>query len=185
MNFAYIDPVGLLEEILKPPPLDVVETIPCELDERWKKFEKTLGEFKTEFARSQVEFVQKLGALNEKKEEINILKMMTDNVNSSNLKDRLEELIGQYESEEGIDALIQQCGEARGRVEAMKKVLTETQAERYAKFTCFVCMDNLVDLFFDPCGHLICERCWSRTRDKSKCPGCRTALHGAKKMYVM
>jgi len=185
MNFAYIDPVGLLSDILRTPTPDAVAAIPCELDERWTSFEKTLGEFKNEFAKGQVELVQSLGALNEKKEEINILRMMVDNVNSEGLKEKIVEILDNHESEEGINALTQQCGEVRGRVEAQKKVLSDTNVERYAKFTCFVCMDRLVDLFFDPCGHVICDGCWSRTQNKRDCPGCRTRLGGVKKIFSM
>jgi len=185
MNFAYIDPAGLLTELLRAPPPDAVPPVPCELDERWTEFEKALGEFKNEFAKGQVELVQSLSALNEKKEEINVLRMMFDNISSTELKEKLADLIQQYESDEGIDALIQQCGEVRGRVEAQKKVLSDTNVERYAKFTCFVCMDRLVDLFFDPCGHVICDGCWSRTHNKRDCPGCRTRLGGVKKIFSM
>jgi hypothetical protein len=185
MNFAYIDPAGLLSDLLRAPPLDTVAPVPCELDERWKSFEKTLGEFKNEFAKGQVELVQKLSALSEKNEEINLLRMMFDNISSDALKEKLAELIQQYETEEGIDALVQQCGEVRGKIEAQKKVLSETNADRYAKFTCFVCMDRLVDLFFDPCGHVICDGCWSRTQNKRDCPGCRTRLGGIKKIFTM
>ena len=185
MNFAYIDPAGLLSELLRAPPPDAVPPIPCELDERWAAFEKTLGEFKNEFAKGQVELVQSLSALNEKKEEINVLRMMFENISSEDLKEKLADLIQQYESDEGIDALIQQCGEVRGRVEAQKKVLADTNADRYAKFTCFVCMDRHVDLFFDPCGHVICDGCWTRTQNKRDCPGCRTRLSGIKKIFTM
>lgn len=185
MNFAYLDPVSLLGEILRPPVLDGVDALPCELDERWKEFEKTLAEFKNEFAKNQVELVQKLGVMNEKKEEITILRMMSESVISDSLKERLNEMIRQYESEEGLSALVQQCGEVRGRVEEMKKVLTETSADRYAKFTCFVCMDRLVDLFFDPCGHVICETCWARTQNRRDCPGCRTRLGTVRKIFSM
>ena len=185
MNFAYIDPAGLLSELLRAPLPDAVPSIPCELDDRWKSFENTLGEFKNEFAKGQVDLVQSLGALNEKKEEINVLRMMFDNISSEGLKEKLVDLIEQYESDEGVDALIQQCGEVRGRVEAQKKVLLDTNVERYAKFTCFVCMDRLVDLFFDPCGHVICDGCWPRTQNKRDCPGCRTRLGGVKKIFAM
>jgi hypothetical protein len=185
MNFAYIDPAGLLSELLRAPAPDAVPPVPCELDERWSAFEKTLGEFKNEFAKGQVELVQSLSALNEKKEEINVLRMLLDNINSEDLKEKIDNLIQQYESDEGIDALIQQCGEVRGRVEAQKKVLSGTNADRYAQFTCFVCMDRLVDLFFDPCGHVICDGCWSRTQNKRDCPGCRTRLGAVKKIFTM
>jgi len=185
MNFAYIDPAGLLSEILRPQPADTVQAIPCELPDNWKNFEKTLGDFKMELARNQVALVRNLSILSEKQEEIGVLKMMADNVSSPSLKETLANLIDNFESDEGISALTQQCGEIKGVVDAQKRILQETNAERYAKFTCFVCMDRLIDLCFDPCGHVMCEPCWTRTQNKRDCPGCRTRLVGARKIYPM
>ena len=90
-----------------------------------------------------------------------------------------------YESDEGLSALTQQYGKLRGQYDAMIKVLENTQADRYEKFTCFICQDRLVDLFIDPCGHVVCEPCWVRTRDHTKCPGCRVAVAGARKIFSM
>jgi hypothetical protein len=160
-----------------------VEPVPCELDAEWTEFEKVLANFKTKFSLAKTEANVKIHLLREKREELNVLRMMLDNVTSQSLKETLEEVIDKHETEEGIDALSQQCGEALGKVEAMKKVLMDTGAERYAKFTCFVCMDRLVDLFIDPCGHVMCERCWAATRDKSACPGCRQHVHAARKIF--
>jgi len=184
MNFAYLDPRSLLESVLVAPP-EPITPVPCELDHTWKSFEKDLSNFKTKFAQSRRDLSQKSSILAEKKEEINILNMMLDNVSSQKLKDSLVDMIGDYEVESGLSALKQECGEIAGRVEAMKKVLVDTGAERYGKFTCFVCMDRLVDLFVDPCGHVICERCWVSTRDKTVCPGCRTPTQAAKKIFTL
>lgn len=185
MNFAYIDPGGLLSDLLRVHAAETIHAIPCELDESWKTFETRLGDFKMELAKNQVELVRSFTILNEKQEEINVLKMMIDNVSSTKLKDTLNNLVDNLESEEGISALIQQCGEMKGKVEAQKKVLDDTNAERYAKFTCFVCMDRLVDIFFDPCGHVACEPCWARTQNKRDCPGCRVRIQGVKKIFTM
>ena len=159
MNFSYI-----VESLLQPPQVEPIQPIPCELDEKWINFETELGRFKDEFAQARVDMARLTYDLNRKKEEVNILKMMIENINSQGLKDKLDDMIYKYESEEGIVALTQQCREATGKVDAMQKVLMDTNADRYAKFTCFVCMDRLVDLFIEPCGHVICERCWMRTQ---------------------
>lgn len=184
MNFAYIDARSLLESIAGRP-TDQPQPEPCELDEQWIEFEKVLGDFKLKFAQARVEATSTLAELNEKKEEVGVVRMMLENVSSQGLKDTLTEVLDNYETEEGISALSQQCRRAMGRCEAMKKVLMDTGAERYGKFTCFVCMDRLVDLFIDQCGHVICERCWSQTRSKTTCPGCRQAIHGARKIYTI
>ncbi len=184
MNFAYIDAQSIFESLIRPEP-NTVQSIPCDIEEDWVNFEKELGKFKDKYAREQVELAQKVHELNEKLEEVNTLKMVHENVSSPGLKEKIATMIEQQVSEEGIDALTQQCGLAKGRVSAMKKVLKDTNCERYARFTCFVCMDRDIDLFFDPCGHVICEPCWVRTVNKQTCPGCRTRLQGARKIYTM
>ena len=118
-----------------------VQTIPCELGPEWKEFEEELGNFKSEYVKTRAQLTVNLAALNEKREEMSVLRMMIENVNSQDLKEKLENILDKYESDEGIPALTQQCGELQGRLEAMKKVLLDTGAGRYGKFTCFVCMD--------------------------------------------
>lgn len=184
LGYAFLDARSILEGFMKPPQ-DPVQPIPCELGPEWHEFEKVLENFKKKFALARVEAVERISVLNEKKEELNVLRMMLEHVNSQGLKDSLEEVIDKYETEEGLSALSQQCGEALGKIEAMKKVLMDTGAERYGKFTCFVCMDRLVDLCLDPCGHVMCERCWASTRDKTTCPGCRQHLHTARKIFTL
>lgn len=184
MNFAYLDARGLLESVLIAPP-EHITPVPCDLDESWKSFEKELCNFKTKFTQSRRDLSQKSSILSEKKEELNVINMMLDNVSSQTLKDSLVRIIGEYEVDAGLNDLKQECGEIAGRVEAMKKVLIDTGVERYGKFTCFVCMDRLIDLFVDPCGHVICERCWASTRDKTVCPGCRTPTRAAKKIFTL
>jgi len=185
MNFAYLDTRSLLETVMGPPPPEPVQAIPCDLGPKWQEFGDELGKFKSEFTKIRAQLTVNLAALTEKQEEMNVLRMLIDNVNSPNLKEKLEEILSKHESEEGISTLTQQCGELKGKLEAMKKVLMDTGAERYGKFTCFVCMDRLVDLFIEPCGHVICDACWVRTTNKVQCPGCRVRMEGVKKIFTM
>ena len=182
MNFAYIDPRSLLESVFASPP-ERIEGIPWELPENWKAFEAELNNFKTEFLMARTELNRVHSDLSSKREEINCIRIMMDGVNSEGLKERLSSLIDKYESEGGISALTLQCRELTGKVEEMKKVLIDTGCERYGKFTCFVCIDRLVDLFIDPCGHVMCGACWAQTRDKTQCPGCRTLITGPRKIF--
>jgi hypothetical protein len=184
MNFAYLDARSLLESVLTPP-MEPVEPIPCVLDENWEALDKTLTNFKREYSKVRTDLYSKLAELTEKKEEVNVLRMMFENVASDGLKERLVTMIDDYENEQDLEVLKRECAELTGRSQAMKKVLQETDAERYAKFTCFVCMDRLVDLFIEPCGHVICEPCWARTQNKVTCPGCRTRLIGAKRIFTL
>jgi hypothetical protein len=184
MNFAYIDAASIFEQLLQPQQPSLM-TIPWEPDAEWKSFEKELGNFKTKYNATRCETQVKMAELNQKTEEISVLKMMLDHVKSNDLKESLESMIYKHETEEGIPALSQQCGEGLGKLEAMKKILKDTEAERYAKFTCFVCQDRLIDLFIDPCGHVVCDMCWVRTRDKTTCPGCRSQILSGKRIFTL
>lgn len=185
MNFAYLDARSLLETVIGPPPSEPVQAIPCDLGPTWQEFGEELHKFKMEFTKTRAQFTIKFAALTEKQEEMGVLRMMIDNVTSTGLKEKIEDMLSKYESEEGISPLTQQCGELKGKMEAMKKVLMDTGSERYGKFTCFVCMDRLVDLFIEPCGHVICDACWVRTTNKVQCPGCRVRMEGVKKIFTM
>ena len=195
-GFAYIDPSQALLELSlealngfapvpqQTRPLDV-PAVPCELDESWKEFETELGDFKRKFSKEKRDLMTKLNELEELQRSVQISKLIIDTVPSEDLKANLISVIDNYESESGIVALTQQCGEMKGRVEEMAKVLEDTEAERYAKFLCLICQDRLIDLFIDPCGHTVCTTCWMNTRIKRTCPGCRAVIQGVKKIYSM
>jgi hypothetical protein len=162
-----------------------IPTVPCELDESWTTFESELGNFKQKMARVKRDMSIKMAEIQDIHKSASIAKMILDNIPSEDLKTRIASSIQDFETQEDLDALTQQYAELRGQYDAMKKVLENTDAERYAKFTCFICMDRLVDLFLDPCGHVVCEPCWANTRDKRQCPGCRTHMHDSKKIFNM
>ena len=184
MNFTYLDTLGGISSLILGNEISI-EPIHCELGQDWQDFKDELGKFKMEFAKARANMTQNMAAMRNVNEERDVLKMVLDNVKSQGLKETLSKLVDNNESDEGNKALALQCGEAVGRVEAMKKVLLDTNAERYAKFTCFVCMDRLVDLFIDPCGHVVCEPCWFSTRNKETCPGCRTTIHCTRKIFTL
>jgi len=196
MAFAYIDPsqailemtleaMGGFAPLASQARIPEVPTVPCELDESWKEFEEELGNFKRKFAKEKRDLGIKLSELEELQKSAQISKLIIDTVPSEDLKAKLVSVVDNYESESGIVALTQQCGELKGRVEEMAKVLQDTEAERYAKFLCLICQDRLIDLFIDPCGHTVCATCWTNTRIKRTCPGCRTDIQGVKKIFSM
>jgi len=196
MEFAYIDPAHALLELTRGNFSSIFNELvteiavvpePCELDESWKTFENDLSNFKLKLKITSQELSQKLLDLQNLEKSSQVSKMIIEHVDSDELKAKLVEVVDSYESEKGLHTLTQQCGKLKGQVEAMRQVLTNTNAERYAQFTCFICMERNIELFIDPCGHVVCEYCWSQTRDKRKCPGCRTLVIGAgvKKIFTL
>jgi len=184
MNFTYLDPRDLLERVLQPP-TEPLEPIPCELDETWKNFEKELSKYKRDLAATRRDLAMATAQLAIKREDILHMRSVIDGMTNPRLKESLEKVVDKHEVEEGIEALTLQCRELMGVAHEMQKVLKDTDAERYASFTCFVCMDRLVDTFLDPCGHVMCGPCWVRTVNKRECPGCRGAIRDTKKIFTL
>lgn len=180
MNFTYLDPREILECVLQPPP-----PIPFELGEKWKNFENELATYKLELATARRDLSMASAELAIKREDILHLRSVIDGMTNPRLKDSLEKVVQEHEEEVGIETLTQHCGELMGQVTEMEKVLKDTHAERYASYICFVCMERPVDLFMDPCGHVMCGTCWTRTLNKRECPGCRGALRDAKKIFTL
>lgn len=193
-SFAYLDPqnallelaLGSLAAIPQEHPSVEVEAIPCELGESWKAFEKELGNFKLKFNTVKRDLGIKTNELNAIYQSAQTAKILADKIKSDDLKAKILSIIDSYESDEGLHTLTQQCGKLKGQMEEMQKVLKNTDAERYAKYICFICMERGIDLFFDPCGHVVCDTCWLNTRDKRHCPGCRGDLSGGvKKIFTI
>lgn len=186
MNFAYLDARALIESVLQEPE-ELLNPIPWEPTEDWKKFEETLGDFKMAYARKRRVLATSLAELEEKTKDVKLVKSAVYSVTNPDLKAMVESLVDRYESDEGILALTQQCRELLGETNEMQRILINTTPERYASFTCFICTERLVDLFIDPCGHVVCSVCWARSgaRFGDKCPGCRTQVSQVKKIFTM
>jgi Zinc finger, C3HC4 type (RING finger) len=186
MNFAYLDldARSMLGSLLAEEPDLPLEPIPCELPREWTDFEETLSVFKAAYVRKRRELASKMAELEDKSKDVKVLR--TTSFTDPSLKSMIYSLLDKYESDEGTSALTQQCRELMGEVNEMQRVLINTMSERYASFTCFICTERLVDLFIDPCGHVVCAVCWERSGARTtKCPGCRTQVRGVKKIFTM
>jgi len=185
MNFAYLDARAMIESILHEPEVPM-NPIPCELSDEWKAFEETLAQHKLEYAMKRRELSTKMAELDEKTCELKLLKNTVEGFKNLDIKVLVDSLVDRYESDEGISALTQQCRELLGVTNEMQRIMINTMAERYAAFTCFICTERPIDLFVDPCGHVVCAACWARSGARTRtCPGCRTPVRGAKKIFTM
>ena len=182
MNYSFLEP--LTEFAFRTVAAPSVAPIPVDLDDSWTEFEKELGKYKMQYAKARANANILVSQLTSKQSDLNILEVASKVLKSSGLKANLAEVIGNYEVAEGVSDLTRDYAEALGRVGAMKSILMDTNAERYARFTCFVCMDSLVDSLLDPCNHAICEHCWHRARS-SNCPGCRTEVREVRKIFTL
>jgi hypothetical protein len=175
----------MIESLLHEPEVPL-NPVPCELPAEWKEFEETLGRYKGEYARKRRELSCKMAELEEKTKDVKVLKSTIDGFTDPGLKALVDSLVDKYESDEGISALTLQCRELMGVTNEMQRVMINTLSERYAAFTCFICTERLIDLFVDPCGHVVCSPCWARSGARTNtCPGCRTQVRSVKKIFTM
>ena len=182
MNFSFLMDAYLMEALRDRP---VITPDEVELSDDWKAFEELLGSKKKEYVRMKNQVTSMYSELNQKIRQIETLKkMQTTMEGSTDLKAKMAEMVDSFESEQNIPAIKQNIAALEGKVLAVEKVLVNTNASNYAKFQCFVCMERYVELFLDPCGHMMCETCWYRTNSQN-CPGCRTAVKCPRKIYTL
>jgi len=180
MNFAYLD----AHDVITPGP-ELLAPIPHTLDESWKNFETLLEKFKMEYIGSLNDLSQLRAELNMKQEDVFQARAVIEGIQDQELKTCIESIVEDYELKEGIADMMVRTRDLMGKTEAQGRVLKDTNAERYAPFICFVCMERPIDTFIDPCGHVICGPCWARTTNKAHCPGCRTPGVQPKKIFTL
>ena len=120
-----------------------------------------------------------------KKERANTMLTLIERFGTSDVKyvDQLKEIVGQFDRDEGITELAAQIKEKTERLLGIKKVFELcTESDIMSKYMCFLCLDRTVQIFIDPCGHVICEECSRRTL--SSCAFCRGRIVQFKKMYI-
>lgn len=195
MQFAYLDdaiPIesmigSLLQDLRLPRSAEDTGAPEVELSNEWTEFKQTLFQFQQEYARTRKEASDVDYDVKHKITELSTLRNMASIfTDGSDLKVRVSDMIQQFEIDNDIPGLTSRLAELRGTAAAQRGVLEGTNAEAQVKFQCFVCMDRYVDLCLDPCGHVLCNTCWSRlpTTDR-RCPGCRSAPRKAIKIFTL
>jgi hypothetical protein len=167
--------VGGTNRVTPVPPTDV------ELEDYWKSFEQILGRFKNEYTQAKIDLVKKENIFLDFANDIRHIQLAHDNLLSDDLRAFFNDMIERRLKSQEYLQLREDVSMAAGKVKAMYKILCDTNSEMYNRFVCPVCFDKHVDIFLDPCGHLICNTCAFRLQG-GKCPTCRAHTH-AKRMY--
>jgi hypothetical protein len=65
-----------------------------------------------------------------------------------------------------------------------QKLVPETvdKTDLINKFNCSICIENIVNICYSSCGHLLCSTCDSKLLIR-KCPTCRTPIEKTIKMF--
>lgn len=184
MNFSLLTDIELFDAFYKPFS-DTIEADQIELPDDWKDFENLLGRMKNEYVSLKNEMVKNMAELREKTNDNILIKKISKIIErNEHLKEKVDEIINSPEFIQETQILKKKVSALKGKCQAMEKVLVDTNAGEYAKFQCFVCMERYVDLFLDPCGHVICSHCWMNANSET-CPGCRTRIQMPRKIFTL
>lgn len=171
----------LLSDLLhNVPSVQIPET---ELPDEWKEFEQTLAKFKKEYVETRNILRLKNIEFNKLLNDTTVINNVSTIITSPEIQDKMKDWVEEYKTKYNFEEKKNETYKLFGYVNAMERVLINTNAKRYSQFTCSLCMDRMVDTFLDPCGHLACERCMSRVVTPD-CPMCRAPVR-PKKMYPM
>lgn len=174
--------INLLADLLQDVLIETTQAPEAELSEEWREFEQTLGKFKEEYARHLREYTQTHHTYTKMKSDLKILENLCRIVTTSDIQEQIRNWINQYKVHPDFEACRHKMSDLGGKVRAMERVLVNTNANRYTQFTCSICMDRYVDTFIDPCGHLACNVCLSRTQTDG-CPMCRSQVRDLRRMF--
>lgn len=166
------------------PPVSI-DPAQVELSKEWSDFEKTLIKFKTDYYKKKSDLSKLLVQISKYNDELNVIKYAINNIQTTETADKLREIYTDKLEEVDIEGLSETAAVLAGECKLMKRILVDTNADQFNKFTCSICTDRLVDTFIDPCGHVFCEQCISKTINKTTCPGCRTTINGIKRIFPL
>lgn len=153
-----------------------------ELPSQWYEFEKTLGTYKLEYKKRYIYMKTLEKDVEELAKDIEILTDSARLLVDSNAKKEVSDVVERIKNAHGFNEKQKELSRVMGECKSMENVLEYTNAKQYNEFTCSVCMDNKVDHFLDPCGHMMCIMCFLKSRSDT-CPMCRTHVQ-PKKIYL-
>ena len=123
--------------------------------------------------------------LQPKKERAETLLQFVDKLGGHDIKyaQQLKAIIDDFDTTERLTESAAELKEKIERMLGLRRVFELcTECDVSSRYICFVCLDRTVEMFVDPCGHVICEPCSGHTR--GLCPFCRSTVHRFQKMFI-
>jgi hypothetical protein len=158
-----------------------------ELPDDWREFHSSLKGYKHEYIKMLKEVKDTQLKLRQLRREMNGLEDLLSLAESQSLKSRVTDILEQFQKDNDIEELTKYLSTVKGTCAAMKSVLNGTSPEDLARFQCYICSENGIDRCFDPCGHSMCDSCWSRVGNMQtpRCPACREPVRKALKIFTI
>ena len=124
--------------------------------------------------------------LQDKKDKASLMLSIVDKFGNKDVLyvKQIEELIEQFEKDEGITEQAEKLKEKVKKMLSLRKVFSLcADTDIMSSYMCFLCLERPIDIFMDPCGHVMCKPCSERS-NLLVCPYCRTSVRSFKKMFL-
>jgi len=145
-----------------------------------------LNELKKEYLEVVPEVLVGYFKLQDKKEKASHILSIIDKFGNKDVLyvQQLAELVEQFDKDEGITEYAEQLREKTKKMLSLRKVFSFCgETDIMSNYMCFLCLERPVNVFIDPCGHVICDECSKRSA-LNMCPYCRGQVNLFKKMYL-
>ena len=164
---------------------NVLEAEPVEPDPPDGDLVQRIRKLRSDYQELAQEILIDYEKLAVKKERAGTLLSFIDKLGEKDYKyaEQMRDLVNQFDEDEGLSTLAESVRAKIKKLVGMKRVFELcADCDIASKYTCFLCLDRTIDTFINPCGHVICEPCASRTRNL--CPFCRSTVHRFEKMFI-
>lgn len=146
----------------------------------------SMEQLKKEYLDSVSEVLTGYLNLHSKKEKASLMLSIIDKFGNKDVKyvQMLSQLIEQFDEDEGITDDAAVLKEKTIKMLSIRNVFSLCKdADVMSNYMCFVCLERPVTMFIDPCGHVICEQCSTRS-SLHVCPFCRGSVRQYRKMFL-
>jgi hypothetical protein len=124
--------------------------------------------------------------LHTKKEKASLMLSVLDKLGNKDIKyvGMLSEVVEQFDRDEHITEDAEKLKEKTIEMLSLRNVFSLCKdADVMSSYMCFVCLERPVNVFIDPCAHVICEQCSTRS-SLHVCPFCRGSVRQYRKMFL-
>jgi hypothetical protein len=121
-----------------------------------------------------------------KKEKASLMLSVLDKLGNKDVKyvEMLRDVVEQFDRDECITEDAEKLKEKTTKMLSIRNVfLLCKDADVMSNYMCFVCLERPVTEFIDPCGHVICDQCSTRSA-LHVCPFCRGSVRQFRKMFL-
>jgi hypothetical protein len=154
----------------------------CEKHEITEKLEN----LKTEYLDIVPEVLVGFFKLQDKKDKASLVLSIIDKLGNKDMLyvKQIEELVEQFDKDERITEFAEQLKEKTKKMMTLRRIFSLcAETDIMSNYMCFLCLERPVDIFIDPCGHVICKTCSERS-NLLVCPYCRASVRNYKKMFL-